>query len=396
VRPRSLTTRVGTLRLQIPRDRAGLFRPTLFAKYERSEQAFVLAMVEMYFQGVSTRKVSEIVEVLCGTSVSASEISALTRKLDVVLSAWRSRPLTEPYAYLCVDAHVERVRREGHVRPTAALWVVGITPSGYREHLGVWLGASETTLSWSEVFRDRTTRGLKGVEYVVADDHAGSRPPSRASFPPPPSSAARSTTSATRWTKSRVKRSAPVSPPRSPMRGTPAPARKRKRETRIAHLVAELQPLAPRLADWLSDTYHETLACYVFEDPVVRRKLRSTNAVERHHSEVRRRTYVIRIFPHEASLLRLLTALALEQTERWSQKHYISAPRAFRAFSSTPNRRCNASPNNIRTHAQQIAPDFPHNSALDQRAGGRSALMARGKRELDANQLRRITTPRAL
>jgi transposase-like protein len=105
-------------------------------------------MIEMYFHGVSTRKVSAVVEELCGTTISASEVSALTRKLDTSLTAWRERRLTDtPYPALVVDAHVEQVRREGHVRSTAALWVVGITPDGYREHLGVWLGPSESEAS---------------------------------------------------------------------------------------------------------------------------------------------------------------------------------------------------------------------------------------------------------
>jgi transposase-like protein len=119
---RTLTTRVGALQLKVPRDRDGIFQPSLFARYERTEQALVLAMVEMYFQGVSTRKVTDIVELLCGRSVSASEVSTLSRKLDVALAAWRQRRLNEhPYPYLVVDALVERVRREGQVRHTAVL-----------------------------------------------------------------------------------------------------------------------------------------------------------------------------------------------------------------------------------------------------------------------------------
>jgi transposase-like protein len=130
---RQFRTRIGSIVLDIPRDRAGLFRPSLFAKYERSEQALVLAMIEMYVHGISTRKVSAVVEALCGTSVSASEISALTRKLDATLTLWRERSLHDTaYPALIMDAHVEKVRREGHVRSTAALWVVGVTPTGHR------------------------------------------------------------------------------------------------------------------------------------------------------------------------------------------------------------------------------------------------------------------------
>jgi putative transposase len=171
---RALTTRVGTITLEIPRDREGNFSPSLFERYERREQAFMLALIERYFQGVSTRNVTKVVEELCGASIAASTVSALTRKLDVVLEAWRRRRLPEArYRYLVVDAHYEEVCREGHVLSTAALWVVGITDDGYREHLGIWSGASESTMSWGAVFGDLIERGLKGVEYVVSDEHKG-------------------------------------------------------------------------------------------------------------------------------------------------------------------------------------------------------------------------------
>src|SRR5580658_8157972 len=139
-RRRRFTTRVGTLELRVPRDRAGQFQPSLFARYQRSEQALVGALVEMYVQGVSTRKVTHVVEQLCGVQVSASEVSALVKKLDAELAAWRSRSLAgTAYPYLVFDAHVEQVRREGRVLATAMLWVIGIRADGYREHLGCWL-----------------------------------------------------------------------------------------------------------------------------------------------------------------------------------------------------------------------------------------------------------------
>ena len=125
-RRRRFTTRVGTLELRVPRDRAGAFQPSLFARYERSEQAFVAALVEMYVQGVSTRKVAKVVERLCGAHVSASTVSNVVRKLDDDLTAWRERDLGgQAYPSLVLDAHVEQVRREGQVR-------------GHRHALGDW------------------------------------------------------------------------------------------------------------------------------------------------------------------------------------------------------------------------------------------------------------------
>ncbi|MGH7713636.1 MAG: IS256 family transposase, partial [Gemmatimonadaceae bacterium] len=167
-------TRVGRLALRIPRDRSGRFQPSLFERYERSEKALVLALAEMYVQGVSTRKVTHIVEQLCSVSVSASEVSVLAKKLDAELAAWRSRRLEGTrYPVFVIDAHHERVRRDGQVRSTAMLWVIGVSTDGHREHLGCWLGNSESVESWSAVLADLGRRGLTGVRYVVSDEHQG-------------------------------------------------------------------------------------------------------------------------------------------------------------------------------------------------------------------------------
>lgn len=323
--PRTFTTRVGSLSLAIPRDRAGLFRPSLFAKYERSEQALVLAMVEMYFHGVSTRKVNAIVEQLTGTSVSASEVSALTRKLDASLTTWRERSLRESaYPALVVDAHVEHVRREGHVRSTAALWVVGLTPEGYREHLGVWMGPSESEATWATVFKDLVERGLHGVTYVVSDEHVGLVAALRRYFPEAVHQ--RCQVHYQRNALSKVSSEQLQRRTRQGLQDAWSAPTRIEAAGRLARLIEDVRADAPRLADWLADTHEDTLACYVLQRDDVRTKLRSTNSVERHHVEVRRRTRVIRIFPHEASLLRLLTALAIEQNDRWREHRWIVRP----------------------------------------------------------------------
>jgi len=321
---RTLTTRVGRLALEVPRDRAGIFRPSLFAKYERSEQALVLAMIEMYFHGVSTRKVTAIVEELCGTAISASEVSALTRKLDATLTAWRERRLDTPYPALVVDAHVEQVRREGHVRATAALWVVGVTPEGYREHLGLWVGASESEASWGHVFKDLVERGLHGVTYIVSDDHVGLRAALRRYFPDAVHQ--RCQVHYLRNALSKVSSDALHERLQVDLRDAWSATTRAEADGRFTRLIAALRPDAPRVADWLADTHAETLVCYVLPRDDVRRKLRSTNAVEGHHQVIRRRTRVICIFPHEASLLRLLTALAIEQNDRWRHHRWIVEP----------------------------------------------------------------------
>lgn len=321
-RRRRFTTRVGTLELRIPRDRAGLFQPSLFARYERSEQAFVAALTEMYIQGVSTRKVSRVVETLCGAHVSASLVSSVVKKLDVEIAAWRSRDLGgQSYPYLVLDAHVEQVRREGQVRATAMLWVIGIRADGYREHLGTWLGASESLESWTMVFEDLVQRGLNGVEYAVSDEHHGLVAALRRFFP----DAAHQRCQVHYLRNALSKLSSPRTQQQllDALRDVWSAPEKAEAEARLARLVAQLRKPHPALAEWMENTAPATLANYGLPS-VVHSRLNSTNSIELDHAAVRRRTRVIRIFPNEASLLRLGTALAIERNEQWCSRRYFN------------------------------------------------------------------------
>lgn len=322
-RVRRYTTRVGTLELRVPRDRAGLFQPTLFARYERSEQAFVAALVEMYVQGVSTRKVAKVVETLCGVHVSASAVSSVVKKLDGELAAWRHRDLGgQAYPYLVVDAHVEQVRREGQVRATAMLWVIGIRADGFREHLGTWLGASESLESWTSVFEELVQRGLQGVTYVVADAHHGLGQALHRFFPE--AAQQRCQVHYLRNALSRLSSSTRQRQLLSALQDVWNAPTQRHAESRLARLVASVRPSIPTLAAWLEDTAPATLACYALPAGKARVRLRSTNSIELDHAAVRRRTRVIRIFPNEASLLRLGTALAMDRNENWSGRRYFN------------------------------------------------------------------------
>lgn len=321
-RHRRFTTRLGTLELRIPRDRAGQFQPSLFARYERSEQAFVAALVEMYLQGVSTRKVTRVVETLCGAQVSASAVSAVVKKLDTELTTWRTRDVGgQAYPYLVVDAHVEQVRREGQVRATAMLWVIGIRADGYREHLGTWLGASESLESWSAVFEDLVQRGLTGVTYVVSDEHQGLVTALRRFFPE--AAHQRCQVHYVRNALSRLSSRRHQQQLLAALRDVWAASSRPAAEGRLTRLVAAVRKPLPTLATWLEETAPATLACYTLP-PRVRTRLNSTNSIELDHAEVRRRTRVIRIFPNEASLLRLGTALAIERNDVWAIRRYFN------------------------------------------------------------------------
>lgn len=319
---RRLQTRVGTLELRIPKDREGRFQPSLFARYQRSEKALVLALVEMYIQGVSTRKVTKIVEELCGFRISASQVSALVKKLDVELAAWRQRSLDDAaYPYLVVDAHYEKVRRDGRVRSTAVLWVMGVREDGYREHLGVWLGSTESQSTWGRVFQDLLGRGLRGVRYIVSDEHAGLRDALTRAFPGAAHQRCQvhylrnllgQCTSIERFTEVKLRLQDLWDSPTREIA-----------DQKLKSLLEELEEKQPRLAAWIDESIEETLAFFELPTPAERKRLRSTNGLEHEHSEIRRRTRVIRIFPNDESLIRMASALAIERNEQWSLRRYL-------------------------------------------------------------------------
>jgi len=182
--PRKLITRVGTLELRVPQDRAGRFSTEIFARYQRSEKALVAALVaalvEMYVQGVSTRKVKAISEELCGHEFSASTISELNTKLDAELERFARQKLEAEYPYLILDARYEKVREEGVIRSRAVLLAIGIDWEGRRRILGVELAARESATSWRDFLLGLKARGLRGVRLAISDDHAGLKRAGRA------------------------------------------------------------------------------------------------------------------------------------------------------------------------------------------------------------------------
>lgn len=321
-KPRTFKTRVGKLELRIPQDREGRFQPSLFERYERSEKALIAAMIEMYVHGVSTRKVSKIVEQLCGHLISASAVSAVTKKLDDEVAAWRRRSLAgKRYRYLIVDAHYEKLRREGRVLSTAVLWVVGIDEDGFREHLGLWTGSAESLETWGAVFRDLGDRGVAGVEMIVSDEHLGLVQAMARYFP----NAAHQRCTVHYLRNALAHASTPTwkQTIRDGLRDVWAAPTQEEAEERLQRLVATLRKPLPKLAEWLEATAHETLTFLEHVQPEHRRLLKTTNSMEHDHAEVRRRSRVVRIFPNEASLVRLLGALAIERNEQWLERRYM-------------------------------------------------------------------------
>lgn len=318
---RTLFTRVGTLSLRVPQDREGTFSSQIFARYQRNEKALVLALMEMYLNGVSTRKVTEITETLCGTSFSKSLVSSLTSSLDAELSSWRSRPLTtKAYPYLCVDARYENVRDGGEVISRGALIVSAVRDDGKREILTVDIADTESEATYHELFRNLKGRGLSGVRLVTSDDHKGLRAAIRRHF------------QGAAWQRCQVhfrrnlcgmvsySRRAELSQDLDQIFAISDPVRAREALRQVA---AKWEKINPKVAAHIDESIEHCLAYLVFPSSHHKR-IRTTNGLERLNQEFKRRTRVVRIFPNRESCLRLITALAMETSEEWiTGKRYL-------------------------------------------------------------------------
>jgi putative transposase len=306
-------TRVGVLELRVPQDRAGRFSTELFERYQRSEKALVSALVEMYVQGVSTRKVKAVTEELCGHSFSASTVSEATVRLDAALKAFFTQRLAQPYPYLILDARYERAREAGVIASQAVLVAIGVDWEGRRQVLGVELANRESHSSWREFLAGLRDRGLAGVEFVVSDDHPGLR------------AAIREVLSEAVWQRCYVHflRNALDYVPRKVDDDCLMELRwfydrrdlaEVKRD--LAQWIGKWQAKYPKLVDWVENNIEETLSFYRLPLPH-HKHMKSTNMLERLNQEIKRRTLVVRIFPNPQSCLRLVRALALEIHENW-------------------------------------------------------------------------------
>lgn len=314
-REREMKTRVGTLELAVPRIRDGSFSTELFSRYQRSEQALVLALLEMVINGVSTRKIKRITEKLCGTSFSKSTVSELCKRLDPVVTAWNERDLSQKaYPFVIVDALYLKIRKDGRVVSQGALIAIGINEEGYREILGLKIGDSESEATWSEFFTWLKGRGLRGVELIVSDDHGGLVNAIRRHF------------QGASWQRCQThfKRNILDSCPKALqvelkarlklLFDAPDLVTARKL---LDDILADFSEKAPKAMSCLESGFDDATVVMSLPQPY-RRRLRSTNILERLNQEVRRRERVIRIFPNVESAMRLLGALLMEQDEIWS------------------------------------------------------------------------------
>jgi putative transposase len=312
-RERQLTTRIGTLTLRIPRHRNGQFSTELFMRYQRSEQALVLAMMEMVINGVSTRKIESITEELCGKKFSKSTISTLCKNLDPMVNAFRTRPLKSHYPFLMVDAIYVKVRENKRIQSRGLLIAIGINEEGHREVVGFQLANSESENSWGEFFGSLKERGLKDVRVVTSDDHKGLVNAVRKHF-----QGASWQRCQTHFSRNMLDHAPKALQPeikedlRRLYESVDLESARKVRD----QIIAKYEARAPKATNLLDEAFDDITA--VLALPLrYRKRLRTTNGVERLNEEIRRRERVIRIFPNEASVIRLMGALLMEQDEKW-------------------------------------------------------------------------------
>lgn len=312
---RSLKTRVGELNLSVPQTRnCEPYHPSMFAKWQRSERALLVACAEMYFQGVSTRRVQGVLEEMCGTDISSMTVSRVASELDEKLTTFRDRSLSgHVYPYLMIDARYEKVRVDGHVVSQAVLVVTGFNESGRREILDWRVGDSESEETWGELFRDLKDRGLQGVRLIVSDAHQGIIAAMKRHF------------QGVAWQRCRVHFKREIAKKVSwkvlkelmaDLRAVFSPGERAECLRRSEEMAVKWDKHYPKVSRMMRESLEDCLTVLDFPEHH-RRRLTSTNMVERLMEEIKRRSRVVGVFPNRASCDRLVGAVLIETDEKW-------------------------------------------------------------------------------
>jgi transposase-like protein len=312
-KPKGFQTRMGTLELEVPQVRGLGFYPQSLEKGTRSEKALKLAIAQMYLEGVSTRKVQEITEKLCGYEVSSTQVSRLTQELDGQFEQFRNRPIGK-ICYLFFDATYIKVRHDGSVIDMAILVAYGVNPEGKREILGASASLSEAEVHWREFFQNLQVRGMHGVRLAISDDHPGMKKARMAVFPSMP------------WQRCQfhLAQNAQSYSPRKSMKVEIADAMRDIFNSPTLEMAQQLkrqviekyEKRASEFANWLEGNIDEGLTIYQFPREHWK-KIRTSNGMERINKEIKRRTRVAVLFPNPASALRLVTGVLIEIHEDW-------------------------------------------------------------------------------
>ncbi len=321
-KPKTVDTRMGRITVDVPQVRGDIdFYPSALEKGCRSERALKVAIAEMYVKGISTRRVTGVLEKMCGLEISSMQVSRASKMLDEELEKWRNRKLGE-YPYLILDAHYEKVRISGSVQSCAVFTAIGINTDGKREILGVSVSLSEAEVHWREFLKSLLDRGLHGVRLITSDAHSGLKAARQSLF------------NGVRWQRCQfhLQQNAQAYVPKKTMQKQVhddiadvfASPNGELAQERLKYYVEKYAVSAPQLSEWMEENLPEGLA--VYQLPAKHRKrMRTSNSLERLHEEINRRTRVARLFPNEASLLRLVSAIEMEISEDWiAGKRYLN------------------------------------------------------------------------
>lgn len=322
-RERQWDTRVGTMDLRVPRVRDGSYFPALLEPRRRAERALVAVVQEAYVQGVSTRRVDELVQALGLQGVSKSQVSVLCQELDGEVERFRTRPLTAPYPYVWLDATFVKGRQDGRVVSAAVVLATGVNATtGLREVLGLDVGPSEDGAFWLGFLRSLVARGLSGVQLVISDAHEGLK------------QAIGAVLHGASWQRCRVHflRNALALVPKSAAQMVAATIRTVFAQPDASNAQEQWRRVAdgfrvryPRLAELLDGAEADVLAYLAFPQEHWR-QIWSNNPLERLNREVKRRTDVVGIFPNPAAMVRLVGAVLAEQHDEWQVgRRYFSA-----------------------------------------------------------------------
>lgn len=320
-KPKQLNTRLGALNLQIPQVRDSNFYPSFLERGLRSERALSLSLAEMYIQGVSTRKVSAILEEMCGLEVTSMDVSRAAKLLDDEFIKWRTRPLRQ-YTYLILDARYEKVRQGGSVVDSAVLIAYGVDTEGVRHVLGVSVLLSEAEVHWRKFLESLIARGLHGITLITSDAHSGLKAALRAVFPSVP------------WQRCQfhLQQNAQSYVPRQSMKKEVAEdirtifnaPNRVESDRQLKMMMSKYEKSAPKLSDWMERAIPEGLTIFNFKSSH-RIRIRTSNLAERVNREIKRRTHIASIFPSVESCERLITGVLIEINEGWGcEQAYLS------------------------------------------------------------------------
>ena len=322
-RDKTLTTLSGDVSVKIPKTRTGSFFPALLAPRRRIDVALHAVVMQAYIEGVSTRRVDDLVVAMGGTGISKSEVSRICAQLDEDVTAWRTRPLGEqPFPYVFLDATYCKARINKRVVSQAVVIATGVSANGRREVLGCAVGDSETQPFWTEFLRDLRERGLDGVQLVISDSHRGL------------TNAISAVLAGASWQRCRVHfmrnaltkvNKAHAEMVAATIRTIFAQPTADTVRSQVDDVAATLTPQFPAVADLLHEAKEDLIAFAGFPHAHWR-KIWSTNPIERLNKEVKRRTDVVGIFPNTDALLRLTACVLIEAHDEWqdSDRRYLS------------------------------------------------------------------------